>query len=253
MILPSDARAHQLGLGLGLVDGDCSILSETESSRCFTGARWELFWNFYGSGGENAGGSGSASASGRSSGGNWFWNTNFGSFGGGNGSADFVIVAFLLSLILLAGVFWAIVYLFSTRTKLGMFYSADTQQVPVIYDGERQGIESYQVEKLGTQISFYPSRVVDLQLYFGLAGATARIRTYERDDGVGTYNLRGIASKAGFGYMPDIDEGGFFLTAEVEGAFYGESALRYSQEARRKVLPQYRRNAAVMLGFVAGW
>jgi hypothetical protein len=246
-LFPTPLRAGQIGLGLGYVRGDCGITQAADSGTCFRGARSELLVNFFEKDRGSVFGKSSSDAStsdGRRSGrasGAHLGDPGFSSFGGGGDIRGALIL--LAVIIVVFGIYWSIAALASQKLKLGLYYSYDFQSSRWPLDGDA-ALERYRVSRAGLQAGFYLIPDVDVQLHVGVGPAVGKLETAD-----GRYDLRGVSSKVGLGYVPSTDAGPFALY-EFEGTFFsGQSLQEHLHENQQLKLPKVRRTGALMGGY----
>lgn len=235
------ANAAQLGLGLGYVKGDCTVASEDTSRRCFEGGRAEVSLSVLAADHEPAEGKLEKRTE-KSEGGSSFSPNFSGGSMRGRGAEVFAVI--LIAVILIFGIYWFITALLASKTKIGLYYSEDFTT---------RSDTTYRVQRSGLQMGFYLFESVDLQLAAGVGPASAQVATSVEDD-TERYRLRGLASKASFGYVPSEGSGPTFLY-EIESTFFNEGSLnRYLENtAKSTELPKVRRSGAWSLGWTVGF
>lgn len=245
MWAPADARASTIQTGIGYVRGECRSIGDSDSHACFSGERLNLGVNFPVKDKDDESSGGDIHVDSPSSSGGVDWSRGL-QWSGSNDTVT-VIVLTLVIILLLFGIYWFVAGIISRRMSLGLYAAFDFQKAKLTGDNGIV-VEKYQSQSTGLQALFYMFRNTDVVLNVGLAAATAQISTTSDVGGDASYNLRGISSKIGLGYVP-FEKTGMYAMLELQGTYFdGTSLSKYVKDNADAKLPKIERSAALILG-----
>ncbi len=248
MLLPTRSHASTIQTGVGYVVGECRSIGDSDEKACFTGERFDLGLNIAVKNTDDPEkpapkAAPKSSGSARRGGGGWSGTGNF-SLGP---KGDAFVLAVILVVLIVYGLYWGIVTLFSHKISMGLYASFDFQKAKLEGDSDFQ-VEKYHSQSTGLQTIFYLVRDSDFALNVGAAGTTAQIKTSTAAEGDKSYHLRGISSKAGIGYMP-FERSGVYAMLEWEGTYFdGTSVAKYVRADSADKVPKLHRSGAFILG-----
>ncbi len=251
LIFPVSASARpELGLGLGYVQ-DCPLAAESTTKNtldegtettsgsadatsevCYHGGRFGLDLNFL----HRA----------PSSGPDFSFGSMFPMFNG-FGLAAIMFVAALV----IFGAIYAVLILFISELKAGVFYAYD-HQGSIAGQSQEHKVTQYRAHRVGIKLNMYPFSFIDLNILLAAGYAHA---TYEQSAIFETepQTREGYSLRFGFGYEPTAKESGIFARFEYERLYFEPTNLqKYVSDQNRLALPDGRENGALLLGYKWG-